>query len=567
MITHKHILCLVIILAAAIRIIYMFEYRFNSPFYDYILLDSEVYDTAARTIASGEWIGAEPFYTAPLYPYLLAVIYKFLSDEHLLVYLFQTVLGFLNLGILYFIGKKAFNKNTGLIAFIIALLYPTFLFYETKLMATTLAVFLSLLVLLWFMKVKNNPKRIYWMIGGVLLGLSLVNRPANLLFLGFILVWIWIGFSVAIKRKLIFTSFLILGFCVSVGPVTLRNYLVSNDFVLVSSQGGITFYQGNNPRAKGLYVSLSEFSGSPLTQGQEEKKLAEKALGRSLKRSEVIRYWSGKGIQFILEDPLRYMKLEVMKVYRFLNNFEYSTEYNLSTEREYIKTLRLLFIPYAFIISFGLYGLLVSRQHWRKLTLLYFFLTANFLVMMLFFVSSRYRLPAVSILIPFAAFGISDMYERLRGKAGLSRFALMILVLLFFLLSVSKIDNAHKFQLGGGHYNLGNHFFDKKEYGQAIKEYKKNLEINPRSLSTLYNLGNTYSMSGRMDEALDTYKEVVKIKSHFKKARLKMARIYEKKGKTTEAIREYRAFLEKQPDNKEAREALQRLQGSMNNLN
>lgn len=558
---HKQALILLFALAIVIRVIYLLEYRFHSPFYDFLLLDSEVYTRGAKAIASGDWLGSEVFYGAPLYPYLLAVIYRFLSDEYLLVHLLQSGIGLLSLWLLYSIARRAFNRRTGLIAVVVALFYPTLIFYETKIMATTVSVFLSLLVILWLLKTRDNPTPKNWVIGGVLFGISVLTRPAGLLFLFFIPVWIWIGFSEPIKKRLIFISSLIFGLCLTVGPVTLRNYAVGKDFVLISSQGGITFYQGNNPKARGLYVSLSEFSGSPLTQGQEEKELAQKDLGRPLKRSEVTKYWLGKGVRFILKHPLRYVKLEFLKLYRFLNNFEYSGEYNILLEKDYIKVLHLLFVPYAVIISFGVWGLIISRRKWRELSLFYFFIAANLLVMLLFFVSSRYRLPIVPVLILFASVGIYDTYEKLRSRMDLGHLVPLAVIPVMLLISLSKLDRAHEFQLGGGHYNLGNHFFDKKEYEKAIREYRKNLEINPRSLFTLYNLGNTYYVTGRMKEALATYKRVVKVKYHFKTAHLKMARIYEKRGEIAQAIREYEIFLEKNPDSQQANKALKRLRG------
>ena len=45
--------------------------------------DSRGYDEWARRIAGGDWLGHEVFYQAPLYPYLLGVIYA-IAGRHLL---------------------------------------------------------------------------------------------------------------------------------------------------------------------------------------------------------------------------------------------------------------------------------------------------------------------------------------------------------------------------------------------------------------------------------------------------------------------------------------------------
>ena len=40
---------------------------------------------------------------------------------------------------------------------------------------------------------------------------------------------------------------MLLGLLVAIAPVTLRNYALGSDVVLISSNAGINFYLGNNP--------------------------------------------------------------------------------------------------------------------------------------------------------------------------------------------------------------------------------------------------------------------------------------------------------------------------------
>src|ERR1044072_6843319 len=50
---------------------------------------------------------------------------------------------------------------------------------------------------------------------------------------------------------------------------------------------------------------------------------AEMAAGRTLKRSEVSRYWSVKAREFIVANPGAWLKLLVRKIGNFWNAFEY----------------------------------------------------------------------------------------------------------------------------------------------------------------------------------------------------------------------------------------------------
>ena len=60
--------------ASACVCVHVWQIR-AAPFFSVLMGDSRGYDEWARRIAGGDWIGHEVFYQAPLYPYLLGVIY------------------------------------------------------------------------------------------------------------------------------------------------------------------------------------------------------------------------------------------------------------------------------------------------------------------------------------------------------------------------------------------------------------------------------------------------------------------------------------------------------------
>src|SRR5262249_55698316 len=129
-----------------------------------------------------------------------------------------------------------------------------------------------------------------------------------------------------------------LGAALAIAPVAIHNVRTGGGSTVISSQGGLAFYQSNNPRARGFYTLLAEegFSGAPAAQEQEEKAVAERALGRSLTRSEVSGYWFNRGVEFIEAQPARFLWLLGMKFLRFVGSYEYSTEFSLYVERERI---------------------------------------------------------------------------------------------------------------------------------------------------------------------------------------------------------------------------------------
>ena len=64
----------IFVLALAVRLLHVWQIR-SAPFFSVLMGDSRGYDEWAQRIAGGDWFGHEVFYQAPLYPYLLGVIY------------------------------------------------------------------------------------------------------------------------------------------------------------------------------------------------------------------------------------------------------------------------------------------------------------------------------------------------------------------------------------------------------------------------------------------------------------------------------------------------------------
>ena len=91
--------------------------------------------------------------------------------------------------------------------------------------------------------------------------------------------------------------------------------------------------------------------------------------------------------------------------------------------------------------------------------------------------------------------------------------------------------------------NLGITYKTLQRYDEAIRAYKKAIEINPNDDDAYYNLGNTYANLQRYDEAIRAYKKAIEINPNddaaynnlgvvytFGKKDYKMARYYVKKA-------------------------------------
>jgi tetratricopeptide (TPR) repeat protein len=102
------------------------------------------------------------------------------------------------------------------------------------------------------------------------------------------------------------------------------------------------------------------------------------------------------------------------------------------------------------------------------------------------------------------------------------------------------------------HINLGASFFKKGRVDEAIAEYQKALEINPRSVGAHFDLGNALRKKGSVDEAITQFQSALRIDPKLALTHINLGIALFQKGKVDEAITQYQEALELKADNVEA---------------
>ena len=495
--------------AALFRVAYFLQYRSASVFFDTPFLDAFVYDEWARRIAAGAWLPAEPFYFPPGYAYALASLYRLGLSSPASVYVVQLGLGLLNLVLVHRIAGRAFGSRVALVAAVLAVLYASFPFFETKLMSPTLGLSLLLASIATLAAAQEQGGVWRWAGGGVLLGAASLVRPETLLAAPLLLVWIacWVG--PRWRATAIAAGALVAGWALPILPVAIHNLRAGGE--LISAQSGIAFYQSNNSRARGLYVFLSEegFTGGPDTQADEEKAIAERAVGHALTRAEVSAYWRGKGLRFICDSPGRFVWLLGMKVMRYVESYEYSTEFLLPVEREDVWLLWLPFVPFALLVALSLPALI--RRHGAVEWLLLGFLAANLLTMLLFYVSSRYRLPSLPPLLIFAAATLVGVADAVRDDRRATAARTVAVVMVVFVVAHVRKDASSNFQEAAVHFNAGSAWAGKKgDHQRALAELRRAIAMDPSRYEFWMAEGRSFAALGRRADAAEAYGEAAR---------------------------------------------------------
>jgi len=514
-------LAIILLAAALFRAIYFFFYARDDVLFEGLILDSAVYDSWAQRIASGEWLGRQAFYFPPLYPYVLGILFRAAGHSLALVYLLQALLGLVSIVLIHRIGAALFGPRAGILAAAGAALYAPFAFYETKVLGTTLGLTLNLTALALLVGAetaamggrdgagrgrgatgRRRGSSGRWLAAGLVIGVASACLP------GTVLLAPLYAASLAWRRATPAAVALLLGTVLGLLPVTAHNLYVAGDFLPLSGQGGTTFYQGNHPNASGMYNAAPGFSGAPETQASEEQAIAERDTGRTMRRSETSAHFFRKGLAWIASSPGAFILLEARKLAALLGDYEAPTEYSLHFERHKVPWLRLLALPFAAIAGAGVAGILKAGRPRPPAIALSVYTIAAAATPLIFYVSSRYRLPLVAALLIYGAH-LVDTVRAAAGAAGApSRGDVRALVLAGGLALVSFFplgapsDSAE----ANVHYNVGNLLAARGRHEEAIASFDRSVARWRGNAYAWINRGNSLDRLGREDEALASYR-------------------------------------------------------------
>jgi tetratricopeptide (TPR) repeat protein len=98
-----------------------------------------------------------------------------------------------------------------------------------------------------------------------------------------------------------------------------------------------------------------------------------------------------------------------------------------------------------------------------------------------------------------------------------------------------------------GYYSLGAAFANQGKLDEAIKNYARSLELDPKDPRTHYDLANAYKKAGRIEESIREYQSAITLVPGYAEAHNNLGIVYEERGQMEDAFREYQTALRFKP--------------------
>lgn len=567
-------------LTVAVRLLYAWESS-SSPFFFDPIVDARRFVDHADAIAAGDWLGDSAFWHPPLYPYVLALIRVACADGFFwAVRVAQALLGGLSALLLYRLSSAAVEETGGeadqvtpadgaifrqIRAWLPAVtcglfaLYGPLIYFSGELLAVTLEIALYLALLCAAHDAVRRGGAARFALTGAVAGLSAITRPTILVFVAAFLTWLWLrrdGRPAGVALRSIWLP-LCLPLAATVALVSWRNCHVSGDFVAISSNGGINLFIGNNA-AYDSTVAIRPDTGWEDLVGEPE------ALGL-VTPSQRSAYFTGKALAFVAGDPLGFAALMAKKVWLLTTGPEIKRNQDVYAARRHSRLLsglmwdRGLSLPFGLVGALGVMGLAMTwHRRTPAIALLRLYTLSYAGSVVLFFVTSRYRLPLVPPLLFFTAWSAAELVvawraHRFRSAVAWSATALCAMVLLNLPSAPDPDDDP---QL---HHDLGEVALRRGEFSRAAAHSRRATELDESYLSARHNLAAALLHLGELGRAAEEAGRVLKERPRRPDTHVVLARAVAGLGQTDRAVRHFRMALAVAPAHLEANYYLGRL--------
>jgi hypothetical protein len=240
--------------------------------------DSKAYgQIAANLYRTGRYGTPQMLHPAdwsPVAPFLYATVYKVtggVNEETGRAVV--AVLGGLMVLLVYLLGRRLGGPVVGLLAALFAAIYPTFLDNSEQILSEPIAALTLTAAVLGFLWASDPGRSPWaWLVPGAFLGATALARPEYLPFVAVlgVVALIRVGSRRGYRTGFASAALFVVAFCAVLAPWAVRNYLVLDKFVPVTTGGGkalfvATYLPGDGRQLQVKRALIEKFTGKPPT--------------------------------------------------------------------------------------------------------------------------------------------------------------------------------------------------------------------------------------------------------------------------------------------------------------
>jgi 4-amino-4-deoxy-L-arabinose transferase-like glycosyltransferase len=403
-----------------------------------LIFDSLGYHNLALCIRDHFSFCGDAFRT-PGYPFFVAVIYAISHSAPYTVLFTQIFLNLLSIVLMYKIGKELFSEKVGFIAailFSLDLHHTIFIFY---LLTETIYTTIFLLALLYYIKALKTNRILFFLLTGILYGISALIRPISQFYiycvLAFTLLWYFKAWKIGARSA----ACLAIAYFAAVAPWCMRNYSDYGHFALSNIKGyNLLFWNASYYESKRQHKPIEQVNAefieelkkmgwrpdsNPFDKEKIDGELANKILkahfGDYLKThlTGTVKIHLSVGTQS-LTDVLHIPAKKWTEEEKYTNGVIALVKKFFATKTIY-EILLGTFVAFFLVIIYLFAAIGIWRMIKKKQVLMMLFLlgSAGYFALISGIISyARYRLPSMPFYILLASIGIIWTLEKRRAR-------------------------------------------------------------------------------------------------------------------------------------------------------
>lgn len=440
----NHKLKTILLIAIAVRLLFLAIFGNSIFFYERTekIHGSTAYDDYALNLLEtgvyGREAGIPDSNIAPLYSYVVAIIYATIGRGGLQIGLFHILLDCLMIAFVYDISRRLFTEGTlfgqpigewvGAGAGLLTALYPYLIFQnltliDTPFFMTLMMCFIWLMVILREQESYTRKTLLIAILGGFILGITTLVRALLPLFAILTAIWFLMRLRF-VDSALRLLPVAIVSVLVLI-PWMIRSYNVYGEVISVALNTGDNIWQGNNPMTIPLFEAGydAQWSEPPensirgnvfrnndiLTQSAIDYLKENPEQIPSLLWTKFLVYWSVEITP--RKNPTQRLTLDeqgnlvpVIEEDRELQDEETFIQYESGLFDKVARPIHILY--FAPLLLLAIIGIVLSASQWREVSLLWFLQISMMMMYLIFHPSTRYRVPTDPLLFAFSAYSL-----------------------------------------------------------------------------------------------------------------------------------------------------------------